>query len=254
MDPPRWLPVTGGPLRGGELLLLPGAAPWQDEMREGRFEPFLHDAVGDRDLAGRTVWDVGAHVGYHTLAFAARVGPRGRVVAFEPNPCNVSRLRENLVRNADLAERVRVETVALSDKDGADRLFYTAIVDDGTSSGAALESALTLENEEAYRALDSLAADTARGDTLVRSGRVPSPSLLKIDVEGGEIGVLRGCAGLLAAARPLLLIEVHSAGTMSATREILSSFGYRETVLQPAGPPGGPVSRCHVLARPDEGH
>jgi len=43
---PSWLPVTGGPLRGGELLLLPGAAPWQEEMHAGRFEALLHDAPG----------------------------------------------------------------------------------------------------------------------------------------------------------------------------------------------------------------
>jgi FkbM family methyltransferase len=248
---PRWLSVTGGPLRGGELLLLPGAVPWQDEMREGRFEAFLHDALADEDLGGRTVWDVGAHVGYHTLAFAARVGPQGRVIAFEPNPCNAARLRQNLARNRDLAERVRVETIALSDRDGLDRLYYTPVVDDGTSSGAALESALTLENEDAYRALDSIPADTARGDTLVESRRAPTPSLLKIDVEGGEVGVLRGCGALLASARPLLVIEVHSAGTMFRTHEILSALGYRETLLEPAG---RPFSRCHVLARSAGGH
>ena len=45
MPSPRWLSVTGGPLRGGQLLLMPGAAPWQEEMREGRFEAFLHDAL-----------------------------------------------------------------------------------------------------------------------------------------------------------------------------------------------------------------
>lgn len=247
---PRWSAVTGGPLRGAELLLRPGAALWQEEMREGRFEAFLHDAVADEELRDRTVWDVGAHVGYHTLAFAARVGPAGRVIAFEPNPHNAARLRQNLARNRELSERVRLETRALSDEDGADRLFHTAVVDDGTSSGAALETALTPDNEAAYRALDSIAVETSRADSLVRAGRVPAPALLKVDVEGGEVRVLRGCAGLLATARPLLLIEVHNAAARSAIDDMLAAHGYALTLLDH---PDRSSARCHVLARPREG-
>jgi FkbM family methyltransferase len=230
--------------------LLPGAAPWQEEMREGRFEAFLHDALARDELAGGTVWDVGAHVGYHTLAFAARVGPSGFVIAFEPNPHNAARLRQNLEGNRDLAGRVRVETIALSDKDGSDRLFYTPIVDDGTSSGAALEVALTVENAQAYRALDSIVVETSRADSLVGSGRVPAPSLIKIDVEGGEVGVLRGCDRLLAAARPLIAIEVHNTAAMFRTHEMLAARGYRLTLL---GPADSSSSRCHVLGRPSGG-
>lgn len=244
---PSWLRVTRGPLRGGELLLLPGGAPWQEEMQAGHFEALLHDALTDEDLAAGTVWDVGAHVGYHTLAFAARVGPAGRVIAFEPNPPNALRLRQNLARNPVLAERVHVEQCALSDRDGADRLFCTQEVDDGTSSGAALESALTRDNEDAFRALDSIVVTTFRGDALVQARRVPRPSVLKIDVEGGEVIVLRGCVSLLAAARPLLLMEVHSPATMSGSREVLSAAGYGLTLL---GAPEPLTSRCHVLARP----
>lgn len=244
---PQWLRVTAGPLRGGEMLLRPGAAAWQEEMRDGRFEAFLHDAVSDADLAAATVWDVGAHVGYHTLAFAARIGSRGRVIAFEPNPHNAARLRENLARNPALGARVRLETTALSDEDGTSQLFHTANVDDGTSSGAALEAALTRNNEDAFRALASIAVGTARGDTLVRNGRAPVPSLLKIDVEGGELCVLRGCGEVLAGARPLLLIEVHSATTMFRTQAALEALGYEVTLLEEGG---RPYSRCHVMARP----
>ena len=247
---PRWLRVSAGPLRGAEMLLRPGAAVWQEQMREGRFEAFLHDAVGDEELAGGTVWDAGAHVGYHTLAFAARVGAHGRVIAFEPNPHNVARLRGNLARNPLLCARVRLETTALSDEDGTDRLFHTASVDDGTSSGASLEAALTRDNEEAFRALASMPVTTARGDTLVRTGSAPAPTLIKIDVEGGEVGVLRGCGEVLAAAHPLLLIEVHSATTMFRTRAVLDALGYELRLLEDGGRPD---SRCHVIARPPRG-
>ena len=250
MPSPRWLSVTGGPLRGGQLLLMPGAAPWQEEMREGRFEAFLHDALAGDELAGGTVWDVGAHVGYHTLAFAARVGPAGCVIALEHNPHNAARLRQNLDGNRDLAGRVRGETIALSHQDGSDRLFYTPIVDDGTSSGATLEAALTVENAQAYRGLDSIMVETSRADSLVRSGRVPAPSLIKIDVEGGEVCVLRGCDELLATARPLMAIEVHNTAAMFRTQEILAARGYRLTLL---GPTDQSSSRCHVLGRPPGG-
>jgi hypothetical protein len=123
-------------------------------------------------------------------------------------------------------------------------------VDDGTSSGAALETALTPDNEAAYRALDSIAVEASRADSLVRAGRIPAPVLLKVDVEGGEVRVLHGCAELLATARPLLLIEVHNAAVRSAIDELLAARGYALTLLDE---PDRSSARCHVLARPREG-
>ena len=92
--------------------------------------------------------------------------------------------------------------------------------------------------------------ETSRADSLVRSGRVPAPSLIKIDVEGGEVCVLRGCDELLATARPLMAIEVHNTAAMFRTQEILAARGYRLTLL---GPTDQSSSRCHVLGRPPGG-
>ncbi len=47
---------------------------------------------------GAVVFDVGAHIGYHTVRFAALVGRSGRVYAFEPHPANVRLLRRNVER------------------------------------------------------------------------------------------------------------------------------------------------------------
>src|SRR5688572_23520723 len=109
----RWIRVADGAMAGGELLLSPGTVPWQDEMAAGCFEPFVYDALRASSLEGSTVWDVGAHIGYHTLGFAALVGPAGRVIAFEPNLQNLERLGQNLARNPQLSARVGVEGYAL---------------------------------------------------------------------------------------------------------------------------------------------
>ena len=65
---------------------------------------------------GATVFDVGANIGYFTTLLARRVGPNGRVVAFEPHPETLQWLQRNAsgIRNRN----VRVEEVALSDTDG----------------------------------------------------------------------------------------------------------------------------------------
>jgi hypothetical protein len=48
---------------------------------------------------GDVVVDLGAHVGYYTLLAARRVGPEGRVFAFEPNPDNFRLLVKNIESN-----------------------------------------------------------------------------------------------------------------------------------------------------------
>src|SRR5205085_5346004 len=71
---------------------------------------------------GMTCWDIGANIGYYTCLFAAAVGPRGKVVAFEP----ASRTRERLIQNVALHGFANVEVLpyALGDRDGEARIHY----------------------------------------------------------------------------------------------------------------------------------
>lgn len=242
-----WLRIERGPLRGLEVLARHPLDRRSRAVRDGEFEPFVEDALARLPaLAGATIWDIGAHQGYHTLAFAARVGPRGRVVAYEPNPHNLTCLRQNLERAADLAARVTVVDHALSDRDGeAD--FLQGPDAGWHSAGGHLTDAIVPEEPAAYEDFTRATVRTARGDTLVAEARVPPPAFVKIDVEGAEHLVLRGLSRVLRRFGPTLLVEVHTITLMFQVLELLGAHGYRVSMLAPEH---ASRSRCHVSASP----
>lgn len=246
---PGWLQVEGGPLEGGWLLLdRDSPAYWEHEMAEGRFDPFIYDEV-ERwgETEGATFWDVGAHIGYHSFCFAALAGPNGRVFAFEPNPYNIERFKLHLERNPELAGRITLQSLALSNADGQASFEFSPIVDDGTSTGSHLSEASLPSEPSEYAHFRRTTVTTARADTLLESGNIPAPTVMKIDVEGAEQLVLEGATGLLATARPLLFVEVHNISQMFYVQRILLSADYEMAILDAEH---ASLSRCFTVARP----
>ncbi|MFC1848227.1 FkbM family methyltransferase [Chloroflexota bacterium] len=245
---PQWVEITGGPLNGCHMLLdLNSPAYWQREMKEGRYDAFIYEEfLKLGSISGVTVWDVGAHIGYHSLAFAALVGPSGRVVAFEPNPHNCERFRMNSERNPDLTGRITLMTSALSNVDGECSFIYSPEVDDGRSTGSHMEEALVPESEASYITFDQTRVPTVKADTLLSEKRMPSPSIMKIDVEGAEKLVLEGAVELLTTLKPLLFIEVHNIMMMFNVQKLLNNLGYQIEVLNSEH---SSLSRCFIVAR-----
>lgn len=137
--------------------------------------------------------DVGAHVGFYSC-FAGRIG--ADVVAFEPYPPNVERLRANLARNGVEAA---VHELALSDERG-EVGFDRPSADTPGWSRAAITTDRT----------DGVTVPTDGGDRLVADGVVPAPSVVKLDVEGAEGRVLEGYRETLASDDcRLVYCEVH---------------------------------------------
>src|SRR6201999_566014 len=71
---------------------------------------------------GMTVLDIGAHRGFHSLLFSKKVGPSGKVIAFEPSPQEAKRLRTNLRMNR--CTNVQVNQYALGEKDEGNVTLY----------------------------------------------------------------------------------------------------------------------------------
>lgn len=244
---PQWRDVVAGPLAGRQLLLPAHAATW-DGMTKGLFEPVIYEtAERIGGLTSAMVWDVGAHMGYHSLMLASAVGPSGCVVAFEPNRKNLERMGENLNRNADLGQRITVVEDALSDRDGTSAFVSSSRVDDGTSSGSHLTGAFAPEEPTAYSSFERTTVRTVKADTLLESGSIPAPSFVKIDVEGAEELVLSGASQLLSIARPTLLIEVHQITTMFHVTRLLRQADYR---LELVGERTDRTAQAFVLAQP----
>jgi FkbM family methyltransferase len=68
-------------------------------LDEGGEDPFMAELFEDSIPRGGAVVDGGSYLGYHTLVAARRVGPRGKVLSFEPNPVTYRALRRNVREN-----------------------------------------------------------------------------------------------------------------------------------------------------------
>jgi FkbM family methyltransferase len=137
--------------------------------------------------------DVGANVGVHSLALARIVTEKGRVFAFEPVATLAAQLHRNLELNH--VKNVELRETALSDRSGW--LPFTENADH-FNQGVGQYEASSKDHIPAVR-LDEALAD-----------RRQKIRLIKIDVEGMELRVIRGASQLLAQDRPCLVVEHNS--------------------------------------------
>lgn len=217
-------------------------------MADGTFDLFFYEELRKwADLAslnGIICWDIGAHIGYHSLGFAA-LG--AEVTAFEPNEHNARILRMNLERNPELGRRIRHLPLALADRDG-EMTFIQSSDLSGASSGSHLEGGF--QPLDSYTGFNHVKVPVARIDTLIEERGEKKPDILKIDVEGNEALVLRGGQKLLTNHKPVLLIEVHHILAMLEVQGLLLRYGYEIKLLDKdhATP-----SRCFIVAYPSAG-
>jgi FkbM family methyltransferase len=191
-----------------------------------------------RARRARGIIDVGANAGLYTY-HAAAAAPQVPTLSLEPIEELAELLRANLTRNGRAA--VRVANVAASDEAGQAE-FFVAESDEVSS----LES----DHVSAYEgnAGTRRVVRTATLDELVHEYGFEHVDLVKIDVEGHELSVLRGAAETLRTHRPSLLLEVTNENANEA-RALLGRIGYRLRRLDAAGlAPTDEVPGGHLLA------
>ncbi|HXB65451.1 MAG TPA: FkbM family methyltransferase [Solirubrobacteraceae bacterium] len=209
-----------------------------------RVEPQVEDTLLGLLGPGAVFYDIGANVGWYSLLAARAVGAAGRVVAFEPAVANAALLQHNVAANQ--LSNVTTITAAVTDRGGWATFLY----------GGSLEGRLSKNDNEA-QAQRRAARKTPKRSSIVpilaldawlAETEQPPPSVVKIDVEGAEVGVLRGMAGTLRGARPTLLIELHN--TRAEVADVLDELGYEHAPIESdASTREGPWW-AHVLARP----
>lgn len=151
-----------------------------------------------------TMWDIGANFGLYTVLGAHRLKNSGTILAIEPDPRNYIRLRINLLLNRFW--HVRILRVALADSEAQD-VDFTACSQGAYSSLKVAEVPGSLKHIRVRQiTLDSLAA----------SLDWPKVDLLKMDVEGAELLVLKGGASFFGKhPRPVLMCEFSDRRTIA---------------------------------------
>lgn len=146
---------------------------------------------------GVTVIDVGAYIGTHSLAFSHFVGPKGRVVAIEPQPSSFELLARNIEMNA--LKNISVENAAASFEFG-EALIPVIDIERRESFGSA--SLLSrLDQSEPRSEHPSNPSELATRVISIDELNLTQCSLVKIDVEGAEDLVLRGARNTIYGAR-----------------------------------------------------
>jgi FkbM family methyltransferase len=214
-------PVVRGPLRGARFVLGTlagggGGATVYFNMIEAEQTAAFINTLSD----GQMLFDVGANVGYYTILGSRLVGPRGKVIAIEPVLRNLVYLHQHIRLNK--AINVSVVSAACSDT-----LSLSVF-----SSGHNFATGYLLADRPAQN--DSkgnwFLVPTVTIDALVEQMGAP-PDVIKVDVEGAELSVLKGAQVTLSKVKPRVFLSTHSDALRSACMAYLKGFGYLFDVL-----------------------
>ena len=197
-----WTVSPKAPLRwrlagGGRLWLHPGHSfthcfwPAIDG-----YEPDVRTFIETFLRPGQTFLDCGANVGYFSIVAGHRVGPTGRVLAVEANPTTFGLLSDNLRLNGfgdgvhcALTNEPGDVTLHMS-RAGGD--VYSSLRREGINNGQDVESFVV-----PGRLLDDVLADR----------KIDRVDMVKVDIEGAELDVLRSAPRLMEIDRPLIICE-----------------------------------------------
>jgi FkbM family methyltransferase len=145
---------------------------------------------------GQTFVDAGANLGIYTLVACRIVGPSGRVIAFEPSLQSFPTLKENILLNG--FTNVQAFRIALSDKTGEAFLYHG---DDPGKNSLGSDPCGEPEGET----VTTLSLEEA-----VQQASIERVDVIKMDVEGAELLVLRGANKIVTSYRPIVLFEINA--------------------------------------------
>lgn len=164
---------------------------------------------------GSTVIDIGANIGLHTLRSALLAGENGKVIAIEPSTWAIKKLQRNLELNPHLGSSVTIMKVAL---------------------GSQPHKSSTLEFQSSYRLsgrnqVSPEVVDVLTLDQAIQQSELSAIDVIKIDVDGHEVGILLSSISSLSMFLPTLIIEF----TPSYSAGYLSEFSHLWSVMTQMG-------------------
>ena len=164
-------------------------------VRRGIHEETLTKFAINAIKKGDVVLDVGANIGYYTLIFAKIVGENGHVFAFEPEPSNFDLLKKNVMVNN--YRNTSLEKIAISNKNGNTKLYL--------NKANAGEHRIYLSNTAKNNFLN---VEMKTLDEYFKNNSIRDKiSFIKMDVEGSEIGVIKGMNSILENKKLTIMLE-----------------------------------------------
>ena len=190
-----------------------------DQLINGTKEPETLKWI-ENNLSGEDVYfDIGANIGNYTV-YAGKCHPRLRIFAFEPEPCSFVQLSRNIILN-DLSAVAFL--LPLSDR-AEPNLLYMKYSFLGGAGQAHHQFGRTVDQEgEEFRPAHFFGIHSCTVDQLVADGIVPTPTFIKIDVDGTEAKILAGMRSTLASEK-LRGVLCEISGTESEVEKLLGTF------------------------------
>jgi len=172
------------------------------------FEFNIRNIILNNISVGGTFIDIGANIGYFSLLASKLVGAKGRIIAFEPNPLTINRLKKNMELN--YSGNIELIEVALSNKEGEVQLFRPK---DETHGLTSMRNH-GWQNTECYNVQTKLLDD-------ILPPKISSIDLIKIDVEGAELLVFEGAKNTIIKFKPKIILELNEKAAKNFGYDIL---------------------------------
>ena len=206
--------IKAGPLKGMKWILTSGG-----RFISGTHEPYKSKAIMNNFTKGTVFFDIGAHFGYYSAIAAMLNQGEGQVFAFEPRPMNARFFRKHM--NINRFVNVVLFETAVGEADG-EVMFDTRY---GSATGRVSEKG-------------NIKIRQVSIDRMVKDKILPLPGFIKIDVEGGEVEVLKGLKDVVASCRPKMLVATHNTLCHEYVVNFMEENGYQFEILNPESDKG----------------
>jgi len=206
------IPFYANPIPGLTVAIFP-REQIAESIYMGDFEPEVRSYFLRTIKPGMVIFDVGANIGYFTTIMAKLVGSGGKVHAFEPSNREFGSIKNMIRQNRQ--DNVVLNQTALSERVG--RMMMNIAK---TENMAALNTMGNITHPAAqdgdFKQVE-VSLDTI--DNYVTDKEINRLDLIKIDVEGAELMVLKGAEETLKRYRPQIICEFSDLTT--------KGFGYQ---------------------------
>jgi FkbM family methyltransferase len=162
----------------------------------GTHEPVCTRVYLQHLRKGDHVLDVGSNLGYYALLAARAIGPAGRVLGFEPARDVYSILERNVARSG--LTNIQVFPWAISDRSEPIEFYGSEVPSWGS----------LIQEKDLLQAKPTTVQAKKLDDLLDEFPRF-RPTVLRMDVEGGELMALEGAQRLLRECKPCIFVEIH---------------------------------------------